>query len=53
MFSPYDDGGGGDDDDVYIVDDTKISFLMFFNFPLDFFWKATTIASLSDDRHLV
>ena len=37
MFSPYDnDGGGGDDDDdVHIADDTKVSFLILFNSPLE------------------
>ena len=45
--------GGDDDDDVDIADDTKVSFLSFFNSPPENVWKVRTVASLSDARHLV
>ena len=55
MFSPYDDDDDddGDDDDDHIADDTTVLFLSLFNSPLENVWKVTTIASLSDARHLV
>ena len=57
-----DDDDDGDDDhddnhdddvDVDIADDTKVSFLSLFNSPPENVWKVTTVASLTDARHLV
>ena len=47
------DDNHDDDVDVDIADDTKVSFLGLFNSPPENVWKVTTVASLTDARHLV